>query len=51
MYVDDLATQKKTSLGTSRAYARVYAQGDTLAYPEKVTGALPGRWIVATWRG
>lgn len=49
MYLYDIATRKKTVLGATRAYARVHAQGDTLAYPEKTDGSRPGRWVIATW--
>ncbi|WP_191563574.1 hypothetical protein [Janibacter melonis] len=50
LYLYDIATKKKTELGTTRAYGRVRAQGDTLAYPEKTDGSRPARWVVATWR-
>lgn len=49
MYLYDIATRKKTVLGATRAYARVHAQGDTLAYPKKTDGSRPGRWVIATW--
>lgn len=50
LYLYDVPTKHKANLGTTQAYGRVYAQGDTLAYPEKTIGTRPGRWVVATWR-